>query len=590
MAKIAAIDFDDSSARVVVAKITGSSFQVQSAFEIDVNSSFENDAPQFGKDLTEALGSKVGRCDALVSFGRGMSELRVISVPIVPDNELPDIVRFQAMRQFANCADDAPVDFLKLSEGNEDKKVLAATIPAEILENLKSGCNTAGLQLKGVKLRSTCSTALSQHTDPELKNYIIVDPSAKSFNLEVVSFGKLCLTRTIRSVPGDSSVQIVREIRRTLAAATNQIAEFETRSIVVFGNEGEFEGLRTAIEKELQFDIKFINPFDFAPGLSEMPERVGTYASLIGLLVDHTSNRTETIDFLSPRKKVESSEGSRVKWLVGIAAAALFLICSGFAYWTLSDASSKIAKVNEQIKAGAMTDKTVQETIANVEKIEEFDNAQAVWIRELANLSEDFSDPDFAIVNSATFALKANDKNEGMKITVNGYYSGIETPTAIINGVRDLKSGHQINVVETVLLSEKETDQKYYDHKFKGIVFRAPSVRNPEIKDEVLRTFAEKRTLKRSDDSESKGDEADDSKSKGDEADDSKSKGDEADDSKSKGDEADDSKSKGDEADDSKSKGDDADDSKSKGDEADDSESKGDEAEGVESKGEEVAK
>lgn len=508
MAKIAAIDFDDSSARVVVAKTTGSSFQVQSAFEVEMNSSFENDASQFGKDLTEALGNKVGRCDALVSFGRGMSELRVISVPIVPDNELPDIVRFQALRQFANCAENAPVDFLKLSEGTDDKKVLAATIPAEILENLKSGCNAAGLQLKGVKLRSTCSTALSQHTDPELKNYIIVDPSAKSFNLEVVSFGKLCITRTIRSVAGDSSVQIVREIRRTLAAATNQIAEYETRNIVVFGNESDFDGLRATIEKDLQFDVKFINPFDFAPGLSELPSRVGTYASLIGLLVDHTSNKTETIDFLSPRKKVESSEGNRLKWIVGIAAAALFLLCGGFAYWTLADLSSKIAKVNEQIKAGAVTDKTVQETIANVERIEEFDNAQVVWLRELANLSEDFSDPDFAIVNSATFALKANDQNEGMKITLNGYYSGIETPTAIINGVRDLKSGHQINVVETVLLSEKETDQKYYDHKFKGIVFRGPTVRNPEVKDEVLKSFAEKRAPKKSDDSESK--EADD--------------------------------------------------------------------------------
>lgn len=507
MAKIAAIDFDDNSARVVVAKTTGSSFQVQSAFEVEMNSSFESDATQFGKDLTEALGSKVGRCEALVSFGRGMSELRVINVPVVPDNELPDIVRFQAMRQFANCAEDAPVDFLKLSESSDEKKVLAATIPAEILENLKNGCNAAGLQLKGVKLRSTCSTALSQNIDPELKNYIIVDPSAKSFNLEVVSFGKLCLTRTIRSA-GDSPAQIVREIRRTLAAANNQIAEYETRDIVVFGMESEFDGLRTAIEKELQFDIRFINPFDSAPGLTEMPERVGTYASLIGLLVDHTSKRTETIDFLSPRKMVESTDGNRLKLIVAIAAVFLFLLCGMFAYWSLSSINDKIAKINEQITAGAMTDKTVQETIANVEKIETFDNTQAVWLRELANLSEDFAAPDFAVVNSATFALKTNDETAGTKITIKGFYEGSETPTAIDNAIKDQESGHKITIDETLKLSEKENNQKYYDHKFSVTVFRDPKILNPKVPEEEVKKFAAKRAPKKQEGSDEKDSQA----------------------------------------------------------------------------------
>ena len=493
MAKIAAIDFDDNSARVVVAKTTGSSFQVQSAFEVEMSSSFESDAEQFGKDLTESLGNKVGRCDALVSFGRGMSELRVINVPIVPDNELPDIVRFQAMRQFANCTEDAPVDFLKLSEGTDEKKVLAATIPSDILANLKNGCSAAGLQLKGVKLRSTCSTALSQNIDPELKNYIIVDPSAKSINLEVVSFGKLCLTRTIR-LTGDSSSQIVREIRRTLAAANNQIAEYETRNIVVFGIESEFEGLRTAIENELQFDIRFINPFDSAPGLSELPERVGTYASLIGLLVDHTSKSTETIDFLSPRKKVESTDGNNLKMIAAIAAVVLFLLCGFFAYMSLSSISDKIAKVNAQITAGAANDKIVQETIANVEKIEAFDNTQAVWLRELANLSEDFVAPDFAIVNSAVFALKANDETAGTKITLKGFYEGSETPTAIDNAINDQQSGHKMTIDETLKLSEKENKQDYYDHKFSVTVFRNPRLLNPEVAEEDIKAFAAKRT------------------------------------------------------------------------------------------------
>lgn len=493
MAKITAIEFDDNAARVVVAKTSGSSFQLQSAFEVELESSIDTNDPDFGSDLAAALGNRVGRCDALVSLGRGSSELRVINVPVVPDSELPDIVRFQAMRQFSNSAEDAPIDFLPLTESGDDKKVLAATVPAEVIENLKKGCQAAGLNLKGVKLRATGSVALCHSISPERKNYIVLDPAAKSFNLEVVAYGKLCLTRTIRSMTGEPGRQIVREVRRTLAAANNQISDYETDQIVVLGDESEFAGLREAITNDLQFDVTFINPFDKAPGLSELPERVGTYASLIGLLVDHTSKMTETIDFLNPRRNLSAGEGSNVKMLAGIAIAVLFIGMIGLAYVTLSSTSNQIDKINQQISSMAKNDEYAKELIGNVAKVEAFENTQAVWLRELANLSEDFPEPDFSVVNSATLSLKPNNEESGTLISFSGYVDGLQTPAAIENGIRD--DIYHVVIDDVFLLSEKEKTQDYYTHKLDGTVFRTPELMNPEVSDEQLQAFTKKHAV-----------------------------------------------------------------------------------------------
>ncbi|MEC9092439.1 MAG: hypothetical protein VX438_07020, partial [Planctomycetota bacterium] len=345
----------------------------------------------------------------------------MIKVPVVPDHELPEIVRFQAIRQFTNCTEDSPVDFLSLSESGEEKRVLAATIPKNTIDNLKTGCLSAGLNVKGVKLRATCTTALSQSITTDRKNYIILNPADKTFNLEVVAYGKLCLTRTIRATSDNPSLQIISEVRRTLAAAKNQIQDYEAKSVVIFGEESNFGGLRAEIEKELNFDVEFINPFDHVKGLKHQPEKPGNYASLVGLLVDHAAKTTETIDFLNPRKPSLDSGNKRIKMLIAIAAAILFVGLGGISYLLLAQKSSQIKNIRDQITLMTENDKIAKEIIGDIEKIENFENKQAVWLRELATLSNNFLDPDHVILNTATFTLDPGNDQEGIKIETSGF-------------------------------------------------------------------------------------------------------------------------------------------------------------------------
>ena len=64
--------------------------------------------------------------ETLVAIGRGKAELRELQLPPVPDDELPDMVRFQAIRSFASAGDSATVDFLVTKRTESGIEIIAA--------------------------------------------------------------------------------------------------------------------------------------------------------------------------------------------------------------------------------------------------------------------------------------------------------------------------------------------------------------------------------------------------------------------------------------------------------------------------------
>jgi len=64
------------------------------------------------KEVLKQAGIKAGAAIACVS--RNDIELRAITLPLVDQNELPDMVRFAAPRYFASVNDNWPLDFITM--------------------------------------------------------------------------------------------------------------------------------------------------------------------------------------------------------------------------------------------------------------------------------------------------------------------------------------------------------------------------------------------------------------------------------------------------------------------------------------------
>ena len=166
MAKLVALEWDAAEARVAVARTgRGGEMIVEQAFAIHLATRGADpgteDEASIGKKLTEELARRnIGRADAVVALGRANIELRRLQLPPTPDDELPDMVRFQAMRQFSTIGEQWPIDFVPLSRNESNVDVLAAAIAPAVVKNVQEVC--AGAELTAKNLQNQASQIRQQ--------------------------------------------------------------------------------------------------------------------------------------------------------------------------------------------------------------------------------------------------------------------------------------------------------------------------------------------------------------------------------------------------------------------------------------------
>src|SRR5579885_1677901 len=103
MPRLLALEWDNREVRVAVGTPRGSDALIEDAFIIPLPARAEGtDGEQKTAGLIAAALSerRVGRATGLAAVGRAGIELKELTLPPAPDEELPDLVRFQALREF----------------------------------------------------------------------------------------------------------------------------------------------------------------------------------------------------------------------------------------------------------------------------------------------------------------------------------------------------------------------------------------------------------------------------------------------------------------------------------------------------------
>ena len=134
MVKKLAIDWDESELRLVAAQCSGNNVKVIDARVIPI----EDNVVQTLKAAIDGQG--MDNTETLIAIGRGQAELRELQLPPVPEDELPDMVRFQASKSFATAGDNATVDYLVTSRNETGVEMIAAALGAEELNGLRGVC------------------------------------------------------------------------------------------------------------------------------------------------------------------------------------------------------------------------------------------------------------------------------------------------------------------------------------------------------------------------------------------------------------------------------------------------------------------
>ena len=488
MPRYIAIEWDSREARIAVASLRGSEVGIEDAWSVPLGPREEGKTghdPQIGDRINAALNHRgIKRADGLVAIGRTNVELKQLSFPPVPDEELPQMVRWQATREFHSLGENWPLDYLPLSgNSTEQRVVLAAAMSPELLEQVQQACQTAGLKALRVVLRP-CAAASLFLRQPEANQEqvrLLIDLSADDADLTVLVNRDVVFLRTARLpnegyTPAERARQLLAEIRRTLAAAHNQLGTRRVEAIYLCGTQAEHSGHVARMEQELGLPVRLFDPF---AGLQidrnlkgAMPENAGRFAALLGLLCDELQSAPHGLDFLNPHKPPAPPSRRKQYLMAGAGVAAVAAAVALFISYRLSTLEAEIKQLTAESTSLTKEVKESAELEKRVGEIRKWTASDIAWLDELRELAIELPPAQEVMLTQ----LRLSSRKEGGEMILEGV---VKQPSAIDALEKSLRDQH--HSVEG-LGRHQESQIKNYGWRWKSSV-----VVTPQEKEDYLR-------------------------------------------------------------------------------------------------------
>lgn len=419
MPRLLAIEWDQCEARFVLASHSRSRLVIEQAAAIELPSAAEGEsvsAEAIGEAIRAGLKRhQAGSGAALVGVGRASIELCQLGLPPARDEDLPDLVRHQAVRELSSMNESTLLDFVPLPAAPESPRtVLAAALSAEQFEVIQHVASSAGLKPQRLLVRPHAAGSLfEKQVKPSERVSLLVTCQSEEVDLAVLVDGQVLLCRTVRPAkPAEGEPEyapLLAEIRRTIFAVQNQPGGGPVSAVYVCGEPREYRDLAGQIQDELSLPAEVFDPFQglklSKELLAELPQNSGRYASLLGMLADEARGG-HSIDFLHPRKQREPVSRRR---MVMAAAAAIALVAGALgyvAYGEFAAIDSQIADLESKKKGLDKHIKRIDAQQAVVAAIEEWQRGDVNWLDEMRDLSLRFPKPRDAVVLRMTLAGK----------------------------------------------------------------------------------------------------------------------------------------------------------------------------------------
>lgn len=414
-----AIEFEENQLLVAVCQKTAIAQEISHALSIGTKDLSDDSIGELlSQELVECQAAK---SDTIAIVSRSLAEVRELTVPPAPDEELPEMIRFQARTEFASFNDQWKLDYAPLTSAPDaPRRVLAAAISPQLESQIQTICQSAGLKLKQVVLRPFATLDLLRSTLDPQQPTLIVDQNVDSTDMSIIQNAQLVSTRTVRLpqslTPEQHSKQLITEVRRTLASHKISVNSEAVTQVVVSGNQSRHRHLKGDLEGKLGLSVSFINPFDLAggpqPSSGDTEIEPARFTSLLGALKSYRNGSSPQLDFINVRKtEVKKTDYSKIYLYAAISATAV-LMGLLLAWWVLRTQAQKIeaarANLVDAIKINAGDDRfpSVEQKLSEVRLIDRWKTEDVNWLSELSKFSQRYLLPDDVIVDAFTASVQ----------------------------------------------------------------------------------------------------------------------------------------------------------------------------------------
>jgi Tfp pilus assembly PilM family ATPase len=426
VAKQIIIDWQRDNLLVAETQGHGSSFSLTRVSEQPIGSNSEDaegsvprngDAAQGLKRAIDELGLR--KSDVIVVASRDMIEVRTISIPRIDPAELPDVIRFQAQRQLANMGDHWTLDYVLLPEepGQEMLTALVGVISPAALNEIETACAGAGVQPTHIALRpieiaryATTAGHVSQQDAA-----MVLCLSQQDADLLILNRGSVVQVRGTK-LPYDTdllSTALNGELRRSLMAASSQLAGKPIKNALVFATPELARAVHDVVSKVLECPVATVDPLTLLS--AQVTQRnelslsaANRLAGLAGAANFASAHANTKLDFKAPKKR-PPPKSKTTTYLLAAAAAAVAVL--GGAYWWSSVNQSlddDLAMYTDQVASQQELKKASEARIAQLKEVEKFLDASPNWLDEMVYLAEKIPGSENAIVFDPSFSVQAD--------------------------------------------------------------------------------------------------------------------------------------------------------------------------------------
>ena len=491
MAKRLAIEWDARELRVVAGLVRGDRVTITDVATIAIDSS----EPQaLGETLKRLLAqSGLEKLSGGVALGRGKAELRELKLPPVPEGELPDMVRFQAIRSFATAGDKSAIDFIPTRRDADGIRVVAASVTPEELKKCALVAVPSQMSVDRLVLRPLAAAALFRSRNKAQDGEtVLIDLLADDADIVVIREGVPVFVRSIR-LPEEISVRVRTlsgEIRRSVMASQDSGTDTNCqRRIILWGRADVHHEEVKGLSESLNTEVETLDPFSLVDVdvrlRSSLPEHVGRLAPLIGLLDCDARADKDLIDFLNPRRPPAPPSPMGRNLVIGAAAAALVGTLFFLGWKRISDLDADIAAQQSAYDALDSAVEVAEDSMARTEKVEAFLDGDVFWLNEFRRVATEMPASEYAIIESVA---AESGRFGGGVLTIAGGATSSDTVSELESKLRDenhIVSGKGISVV---------ADKAPYKYTYTaGIAMTPEVVREERVASEeaVLRAAVE---------------------------------------------------------------------------------------------------
>jgi len=442
-------------------------------------------AKRIGEQLRDKLrAAGVAPAPALVSVGRGRVILKELRYPAVPPAEEPAVVKFQAMKELSDSADDVVLDYTPLSNGTPEgeRRSMAVVVRKELFAAVQQMCAAAGLKLAAVTprpyavaaglVRAFASRAVQPPESPADAVATLVLGSAGG-EFTVVRNGEVTFTRDVPGPVVTSEPMLIGEVRRNLTVYAGAAPGHPIQALYVSESAG---GWASRLRAALGLPVSAYDPLNGSvPDVAETLR--GRFAGAVGLLAAKAAGELP-INFAAPRQPKSEKDPKQTKLLVG-ALAALLLVAAGaaFGYFTLDAADDKIAQLQKQKTDFEDQLKDREPDAKRLAAVRQWKARGFNMLDEMYDMTDRFPSAGGLVAESFEAKViapdqKGNQPNQGQ----------IEVKLETRN--------HEL--VDGVVFS-LQREMKYYVGADKKIIGQASATRDPSLKDYTVFTFVKNR-------------------------------------------------------------------------------------------------